>query len=110
MVMIIIARLILGIGVCLGAGVVHLTNIQSALAQTPQAAINQQTEKIKIVFLGDSLTEGYGVAKEASYPSLIERQLKEKDIQVEIVNAGISGSTTASAVSRLQWQLRTAWL
>jgi acyl-CoA thioesterase-1 len=47
-----------------------------------------------ILCLGDSLTEGYGLAPEHAYPSVLERRLR------------ISGSTSASAVSRLEWQLR----
>src|SRR5258705_8092646 len=60
-----------------------------------------------IVCLGDSLTEGYGLAPERAYPSLVERMLRERGHTVRVVNAGISGSTSASAVSRLRWQLRS---
>jgi acyl-CoA thioesterase-1 len=61
----------------------------------------------RVLFLGDSLTEGYGVAKSASYPALIDAELKKTGrTDVTIVNAGISGSTTASGVSRLRWQLK----
>ena len=59
-----------------------------------------------VVCLGDSLTEGYGVAPEESYPSVVERRLNADGYDVRIVNAGISGSTSASALSRLRWQLR----
>jgi acyl-CoA thioesterase-1 len=62
-----------------------------------------------VLCLGDSLTEGYGVAPEQSYPSLLERRLREDGYpEARVVNAGISGSTTASAVSRLRWQLRAS--
>lgn len=60
----------------------------------------------RILFLGDSLTAGYGVARENSYPSLIEMQLKKSGKTVSLINASISGSTTASAVKRLKWQLK----
>jgi acyl-CoA thioesterase-1 len=60
-----------------------------------------------VLCLGDSLTEGYGVAPEHSYPSLLEQRLRgDGHPELRVVNAGISGSTTASAVSRLRWQLR----
>lgn len=60
-----------------------------------------------VLCLGDSLTEGYGVEPEQSYPSLLERRLRSAGrAELRVVNAGISGSTTASAVSRLRWQLR----
>jgi acyl-CoA thioesterase-1 len=56
-----------------------------------------------ILFLGDSLTAGYGVEKEHSYPSLIEKKIHSLNLQHKIINGGISGSTTASAISRLNW-------
>lgn len=60
----------------------------------------------RIVFLGDSLTEGYGVAKEKAYPALLERKIRNAKLDWTVVNAGVSGSTSASAKSRLEWQLR----
>ncbi len=64
------------------------------------------------IFLGDSITEGYGISKENAYPSLIEKKLNTflkssaSDKQIKIINAGISGSTSASGLSRLKWHLR----
>ena len=64
-------------------------------------------EPIEVVCLGDSLTEGYGVAAEEAYPARVERRLHaEGRTQVRLVNAGISGSTSASGLARLRWQLR----
>ena len=61
----------------------------------------------KIVFIGDSLTEGYGVAREQSYPSLIQNKLNQKATQQwEVVNSSISGSTTASLKTRVAWALK----
>ena len=60
-----------------------------------------------VVCLGDSLTEGYQVEPGSAYPAVVEERLEARDWPtIEVVNAGISGSTTASAVSRLRWQLR----
>lgn len=60
-----------------------------------------------VLCLGDSLTEGYGVAPEQSYPAVLERRLRELGhADLRVVNAGISGSTSASAVSHLRWQMR----
>jgi acyl-CoA thioesterase-1 len=63
-------------------------------------------EPIKIVALGDSLTEGYGIEKQDAYPALLEKALKKKGHNVKVYNAGISGSTTASAPKRLKWFLK----
>lgn len=60
----------------------------------------------RIVILGDSIAAGDGVDKESSYPAQLELQLRARGHQVSVVNAGISGSTSASAVSRLKWQMR----
>jgi acyl-CoA thioesterase I len=59
----------------------------------------------RIVFLGDSLTAGYGLAKEASVPSLIQQRLRESGYPHEVVNAGVSGDTSAGGLSRLDWSL-----
>jgi len=61
----------------------------------------------RILCLGDSLTEGYGVEAEVAYPARLEQRLKELGhSDVRVINAGVSGATSASAVSRLKWQLR----
>jgi len=67
----------------------------------------QSFAEIKILMLGDSLTEGYGVNRTEAYPVLTEELLKEKGFEVKVFNAGISGSTTASALSRLKWHSRS---
>ena len=70
-------------------------------------AVAEDGPELRIVCLGDSLTEGYGLAPEKAYPSLLEGELRERGHPVRVVNAGISGSTSASAVARLRWQLRS---
>jgi acyl-CoA thioesterase-1 len=59
----------------------------------------------RIVFLGDSLTAGYGLAREASVPSLVQQRLREANLDYEVVNAGVSGDTSAGGLSRLEWAL-----
>ncbi|EPZ49973.1 GDSL-like protein [Bacteriovorax sp. BAL6_X] len=60
----------------------------------------------KVLFLGDSLTAGYGIDPEKAYPNLVKDILKKDGIKIEVMNASISGSTSASAISRLKWSLR----
>lgn len=55
------------------------------------------------VFLGDSLTEGYGVAQSAAFPFLIQQKVKEDKLDWKIVGSGSSGSTSASTLGRLKW-------
>lgn len=61
---------------------------------------------MKLLILGDSLTEGYGIDKEDAFPALVAKKLQNAGIKVEVINAGISGSTTASGVKRLNWHLK----
>jgi acyl-CoA thioesterase-1 len=79
--------------------------VAAALACLPLAAAGASAGPV-VVCLGDSLTEGYGVEPEQTWPSLLEARLRERGHPgVRVVNAGISGSTSASAVSRLRWLL-----
>lgn len=63
--------------------------------------------KEKIVFIGDSLTAGYGVEKEYAYPALVQKKIDELGLNWEVINGGISGSTTASGMSRMKWFIKT---
>jgi acyl-CoA thioesterase I len=65
-------------------------------------------KETRVLFLGDSITAGLGVEKEAAFPAVVGRMLKQQGIaNVTVINAGISGSTTASGRSRLKWHLKT---
>ncbi|MEX0320573.1 MAG: arylesterase [Puniceicoccaceae bacterium] len=57
----------------------------------------------RILCLGDSLTAGYGLDPEQAYPSLLQTMLEEKGLQVTVVNAGVSGDTSAGGLRRLSW-------
>jgi len=59
-----------------------------------------------ILFLGDSLTEGYQLSKEEAYPALIEKQLKAKHKDLKVINGGVSGATSASGLKRMDWYLK----
>lgn len=71
------------------------------------APLSSAGQPVRILFLGDSLTAGLGVGPEEAYPYLIQEMLEEKQMShITVTNGSISGSTTASAVSRLKWFLR----
>jgi acyl-CoA thioesterase-1 len=59
----------------------------------------------KIVFLGDSLTVGLGLLESQAYPALIEKHLEEDGYRYDVVNAGVSGDTSAGGLRRLDWAL-----
>jgi acyl-CoA thioesterase I len=74
----------------------------AAAGPVDSAAVAQRP---RIVFLGDSLSAGYGVTKEQSIPSLVQRHLDAEGYNYEVVNQGVSGDTSAGGVSRLEWSL-----
>ena len=59
----------------------------------------------RIVVLGDSLTVGLGLPATEAYPSLLQRRLDAGGYDFEVVNAGVSGDTSAGGLSRLEWSL-----
>jgi acyl-CoA thioesterase-1 len=60
----------------------------------------------KIVFAGTSLTAGLGLDPDSAYPRLIQAKLDSAGLDIEAVNAGVSGETTAGLLQRLDWLLR----
>lgn len=54
-----------------------------------------------VVAFGDSITEGYGVARGEDYPAQLERALASRGVKVKVVNAGVSGDTTNNALDRV---------
>jgi len=59
-----------------------------------------------VVFLGDSLTAGYGLDPSQAYPALIQARLDEAGLRYRAVNAGVSGETSAGALRRADWLFR----
>jgi acyl-CoA thioesterase-1 len=59
-----------------------------------------------ILFYGDSLTAGYGLSTEEAFPALVGQKLNEKGKACKVINAGLSGETSAGGLSRLDWVLR----
>ena len=59
----------------------------------------------KIVAFGDSLTAGYGLAASESYPALLQKKLDADGYDYEVVNAGVSGDTSAGGLRRIDWAL-----
>lgn len=94
---------LLGAAACLGAcgGAEPSSDPPSRRAAESRPA----TPRPRLVCLGDSLTAGLGVSKDEAYPALIGRRLAEAGHDWEVVNAGVSGDTSAGGLSRLEWSL-----
>jgi acyl-CoA thioesterase-1 len=65
-----------------------------------------KAEPMRIIFLGDSLTAGYGIDPDQAYPTLIEQKIRARGSNAEVINAGLSGDTSAGGLRRLNWLLR----
>jgi acyl-CoA thioesterase-1 len=76
-----------------------------AAMAAPFSAPLAQTQPLRLVALGDSLTAGYGLPQEAAFPVALERALKAKGHRVEIINAGVSGDTASGGLDRLDWSV-----
>jgi len=59
-----------------------------------------------VVFLGDSLTAGYGLDEDAAFPALIEARARKEGRPLRAINGGVSGDTSAGGLARLDWFLR----
>jgi acyl-CoA thioesterase I len=67
----------------------------------------QQTTSVKVIlFFGDSLTAGYGLSTEEAFPALVEKKINEQTKRCTVVNAGLSGETSAGGLARIDWVLR----
>ncbi len=77
-----------------------------AAAPRPLAAAPvSRPSRPRIVVLGDSLTAGLGLPVTGSYPSLLQERLDAGGYDFEVINAGVSGDTSAGGLSRLDWSL-----
>jgi acyl-CoA thioesterase-1 len=73
----------------------------------PAPVIEQKTPDYEgvIAAVGDSLTEGLGVAEEFNYPALLEKKLQKAGYPYQVINAGISGETSSATLARIEWVL-----
>jgi acyl-CoA thioesterase-1 len=82
-----------------------LRNALMALIFVISGTSATHAETVTIAALGDSLTAGYGLAPEEGFVPQLEAWLRAQGDEVRLVNAGVSGDTTAGGLSRLDWTL-----
>jgi acyl-CoA thioesterase-1 len=99
-----LAALVLLSGACTGSDNSGPASAGHGVAETRAEA--RSASRPRIVFLGDSLTAGLGLPRESSVPSLIQARLDAEGYQYEVVNAGVSGDTSAGGLRRLDWALQ----
>jgi acyl-CoA thioesterase I len=90
-------------GACRGAEPAHDDGPRAA---APPPLERRASDRPRIVMLGDSLTAGLGLPVEQSYPTLLQQRLDSEGSGYEVVNAGVSGDTSAGGLSRLDWALQ----
>ncbi len=64
-----------------------------------------QAAPLRLLAFGDSLTAGYNLPPDAAFPVQLQAALRAKGVDVTVLNAGVSGDTTAAALARLDWAL-----
>lgn len=82
------------------------TDISSEIIQS-EIPVSEgiKTDKRVILFFGNSLSAGYGVDADESFPALIQVRIDSLNLPYTVVNAGVSGETTATGLSRIDWIL-----
>ena len=86
------------LGKLCGRALLSLLLLMAAVGAAPQGGV--------ILFLGDSITAGYGLEMAEAYPALIQEKIDAKGWRFKAVNAGQSGDTSAGALDRLDWLLK----
>jgi acyl-CoA thioesterase-1 len=94
-------------GSLLLAGVVALVACRAHKDTLPASPAPLATPSSPVIlFLGTSLTAGYGLEPEQAFPALIQERLDSEGLRYRVVNAGVSGETSAGALRRVDWLLR----
>lgn len=98
------AAMALAMGVILacGGGADSISTTSAASTSTPAAAARKRPQ---VVVFGDSLTAGLGLEPSQAYPALLQQRIDAAGFDYEVVNAGVSGDTSAGGLSRVDWVL-----
>jgi acyl-CoA thioesterase-1 len=98
----------------LAAALIGAAITAACARETPQRAAEAAPRNVEppataaratVVFLGDSLTAGYGLDPGDAYPSVLQQRLREHGLDADVVNAGVSGDTSAGGLRRVDWSL-----
>ena len=97
---------LLALAGCSGNGADPATSKQEpSAAAAAESDAGRAAARPKIVVLGDSLTAGLGLVERQAYPALLQQKIDAEGYEFEVVNAGVSGDTTAGGLRRLDWAL-----
>jgi acyl-CoA thioesterase-1 len=76
------------------------------LALVWMAVAISAAEPRRVVILGDSIAAGFGIDPEDAYPALLQKKVEADGLRFKVINAGLSGDTTAGGLRRIDWLLR----
>ena len=79
---------------------------EGAVARIPAGPPDTSLGRRRVMFVGTSLTEGYGLGEDSAFSVMIQRKIDSAGLSFETVNAGVSGETTAGLLERLDWILK----
>ena len=79
--------------------------LMAAMLTASTTAAQAQSEPIRLLAFGDSLVAGFGLASSNAFPARLEAALREAGYAVEVMDAGVSGDTTAGGAARIDWAL-----
>ncbi|HEX9654462.1 MAG TPA: arylesterase [bacterium] len=85
---------------------VFIAVVALALHASQSKSTAERGEKKTILFMGNSLAAGYGLNPELAFPALIQQKIDSLKWRYEVVNAGLSGETSAGGLRRIDWLLR----
>jgi acyl-CoA thioesterase I len=88
-----------------GSGAPNGAANASAAAPATPAAATPQAARPRVVVLGDSLSAGLGLSPQEAFPALLQRKIDAEALKFEVINAGVSGDTSAGGLRRLDWAL-----
>jgi len=79
---------------------------QKVISSAPASEeMSKEKKKKTVLFFGDSLTAGFGLDEDESFPTLIQNRIDSLGLDYEVINAGLSGETTAGGKGRISWVL-----
>ena len=84
---------------------IALFSVTLLLPETLRAQTPSPSPQKKLMVFGDSLVAGYGLPLGDAFPAQLEAKLKSNGYDIQVINAGVSGDTTSSGLTRLDWAL-----
>jgi acyl-CoA thioesterase-1 len=97
--------LFIGLLVVAGCGRDQPATAGGSTDPAPAAPVSAPSSRPRVVFLGDSLTAGLGLPADEAFPAVIQRRIDEEHLGYDVINAGVSGDTTAGGLRRVDWVL-----